>query len=156
MRKLLPLVLTATLAACSAGSSPDAAAWVHACAEASARAEADPSAAGREALRQLLALPVPSAVHSEDRRRVRQDAFARLARRAASPALALRHAEAGLAEGAGAEDFFVAELHAARGAALEALGQDREAADAYATAARIQDRLLGEALVGPESPRETP
>src|SRR5688500_14212558 len=75
---------------------------------------------------------------TETRRVLVQDTrfrLARLALDAHDPALAARHADAGLALGGGA-DLFVANLLVARGAAHEALGQSAQALSVYQRALR--------------------
>jgi tetratricopeptide (TPR) repeat protein len=85
------------------------------------------------------------------RRVLLQDArfrLARLALDAHDPALAARHADAGLALG-GEEDLFLANLLVVRGAAHEALGEAEAALAIYQRALRINESLLQHTLDHP-------
>jgi hypothetical protein len=82
---------------------------------------------------------------SDDQRRVLQDTCYRLARLdldAGDARAALAGAERGLGLGRPADDLFVANLLLVRGAAHEALGDARAAADDYHRALVINDELL--------------
>jgi hypothetical protein len=84
----------------------------------------------------------------DDRRRVLQDTYYRLAGldlRAHDPSAALRHAERGLTLGGG-QDVFVANLLVARGAAHEARGEAPAAAADFHAALLINEVLLAETL----------
>jgi hypothetical protein len=84
----------------------------------------------------------------DDRRRVLQDTYYRLAGldlRAHDPTRALLHAERGLTLGGG-EDVFVANLLVARGAAREARGEAPAAAADFHAALLINERLLADSL----------
>lgn len=97
-----------------------------------------------------LQTPVPEGIAAEDRRVVRQDLHARLAElqiARGDHAAAERTATRGLNEGT-ARDVFRASLLIARGRAREALGEDREAADDYYEALRIDEELLNRIMGG--------
>ncbi len=105
-------------------------------------------AAAREALLSMFEAPPPSRLNADDARSIRQDVCFRLALvelEDGKPAAALTFAERGLSLGKN-EDVFSANLHIARGRALEALGRDAEAAKVYHEALKINERLLEQAL----------
>lgn len=106
--------------------------------------------AARANLVALVSAEPPAGMAPADVRVIRQDALYRLvevelsADRAPS---AMAFADQGLALGGG-DDLFVANLYVGRGQALERLGRDAEAAQAYHRALAINERLLDEALGG--------
>jgi len=104
----------------------------------------------REALRGILEARPPADLPADDRRRVLQDTYFRLARidlDARDPNAALADAEAGLALGR-PSDLFVANLLIVRGATNEAMGNAPLAAVDYHQALLINDELLSKALNG--------
>jgi hypothetical protein len=107
------------------------------------------------ALRGIVDTPAPADAPADDVRRVRQDAYFRLAKvdlDASEPKHAIANADRGLALGR-AGDLFVANLLVVRGAAHEALGEDPAAAEDYHQALVINDKLLGETLQGGDAAR---
>jgi len=94
-------------------------------------------------LRQALAASFPKVPRS---RQLRADLFARLAElllQGGAPRDALAAVRQGLAEDAqGSPDAFTAQLKLREGEALEALGQDGDAVDAFAEAISIAKSLL--------------
>jgi hypothetical protein len=105
-------------------------------------------AGARAALLSIVAADEPRAGASAERRLAVQDAYFRLARLALAghdARQALAYSDAGLALGT-RTDLFVANLLVARGAAHEALGDARAAADDYGRALAINEDLLREAL----------
>lgn len=144
-------ILIATASACSS-EQDDAAAWIARAAEANetadrARAAGDLERA-RDALRAAAEPRPPDGVDTRDARIVRQDLYFRLAElelEAGSPQASLRFADAGLALGRD-DDVFTANLHIARGRALEALGREVDATVDYHEALKIDDVLLRRTL----------
>lgn len=122
------------------------AASIHA--QADALVKASDTARARALLEELLHRPVPAAVAAQDRRAVLQDTYARLAFLALDSGdarQALRDADAGLSLG-DSSDLFAATLHTVRGRALEALGQDADAARDYEAAQIVAEALLEQLL----------
>lgn len=127
------------------------------------RLEAGDGGGARDALRGILASPPPANLPADDRRRVLQDTYFRLARidlDARDPSTALADAEAGLALGR-PSDLFVANLLIVRGATHEAMGNAPLAAVDYHQALLINDELLSKAVNGradgsPAPARTTP
>jgi predicted negative regulator of RcsB-dependent stress response len=102
----------------------------------------------RNALRSAIESPVPKATNPEDARVVRQDLYYRLAAIELSqsrPEDALRWATTGLDLGHGT-DVFTANLHIARGKALERRGDASGASRDYHDALLITEALLDKAL----------
>lgn len=104
----------------------------------------------RHALRSATESPVPKSTNREDARVVRQDLYYRLAALELAqnkPDDALRWASAGLDLGKGS-DVFTANLHIARGKALErrgdASGASRDYHDALLITEVLLDRSLGD------------
>jgi tetratricopeptide (TPR) repeat protein len=150
------LCLGALLSACAREAAPVA--WLERVRTASDTAEASlrvgDRAAARGKLLSLLESPPPAGLDEDDARSIRQDVCFRLAAielADGKPAAALAFAERGLSFGR-AEDLFGANLHIARGRALEALGADAEAAAAYHEALKINEKLLEQALPTPGEP----
>lgn len=152
---LLALGCALAFGACSSGSQPEsldaASDWLATVQRAHSRAD-EAIAAGqpdgaRAALQTALDAAVPSSVHPEHARVVRQDLWFRVATldTAQQPAAALLAADNGLRLGR-ADDIFCSNLLAARGRALAALGRDTEAASSYHEALEIDERLLHAAL----------
>lgn len=144
------LLVLALLAACSRAPQD----WSVIAADEHARADRlidlGDRAAARATLESILDT-APTSGAADTRRVLLQDTHFRLARLALDahdPALAARHADAGLALGGG-DDLFVANLLVARGAAHEALGQAAEALAAYQRALRINEALLQHTLDPP-------
>jgi tetratricopeptide (TPR) repeat protein len=168
LRLLASLMLLAPAAStgCSRGEPPGAAdRWTAGVFAAHARADAsiDRGARGeaRAALQAILdgAPPPAAALGERQRRALLQDTrfrLGRLALEAGEPALALAHADGGLALGGGAaapdddlDDLFVANLLVLRGSAREALGEGPKALADYERALRINEALLRRALPEP-------
>lgn len=148
MSRALLLLLLALLTACS--SSDQAARWVEAVERGTAEADealaSGDVAAAQAALEGVVRLEAPRSVAPDDARVVAQDAAWRLTLLTLdTPSEALRWADMGLSRG-GAGDLFHANLLSARGAALEALGRDVEAARDYHAALLINDALVDQAL----------
>lgn len=130
----------------------DGVVWVDETREASQRADVllqrgDRAGARRE-LRAIVEMEKPESIATADRRIVVQDATFRLAELDLADGRAqdaIRWADRGLATGR-AEDVFTANLLVVRGRAREALGNDREAADDFYRALRINEVLLRRAL----------
>lgn len=130
---------------------PDARGWLTRIS--SAHVEADDALAGQQpdkahaALRGALERAVPAQIGAEHVRWVQQDLWYRLAAidLEREPTRALLEADRGLALGQH-DDLFSANLLAARGRALQALGRDTEAASSYHAALKIDERLLRAAL----------
>ena len=118
-----------------------------------AHVDADDASAGQRpdqahaALRTALERAVPAQISAEHVRWVQQDLWYRLAMidLEREPTRALLEADRGLALGRN-DDLFSANLLAARGRALQALGRDTEAASSYHAALKIDERLLRAAL----------
>lgn len=126
----------------------DATAWLERVERAHVTADLDPAPQANAALREALALPVPSDVSAAHRRVVHQDLLFRIARAeldAGQLEAALAAVDRGLALGQ-QPDVFAANLHIARGEALERLGRDAEAASAYYEALEINRKLLHHVL----------
>lgn len=155
--KTLILAALFVLAGCAqaaredAARAPSAAAvWIEGMAQAHARADQQADQAAQRALEAARARPVPAQVAPEDQRRVLQDLqfrLAALALDAADPTRAELEAERGLALGRG-DDTYTTNLLIAQGRAAAALGRHATAAEAYAEALRIHERLLSRALEG--------
>ena len=147
-------ILVALLVALSSGCPyvDDGAAWVDETHQASTRADAlvrrgDREGARRE-LRAIVELETPESIAAPDRRIVVQDATFRLAELDLGDGhadAAIQWAERGLGLGQ-SEDVFTANLLVVRGRARETLGRDREAADDFYRALRINEALLRRAL----------
>ncbi|MBN1944400.1 MAG: hypothetical protein JW797_01935 [Bradymonadales bacterium] len=141
---------------CSGGPTPSE--WIEAAAQANRLAD-QALAAGeietaRAALVSIIEAPVPERLALEDRRIVRQDMACRLAELEIdreNPDEALRWVQVGLEEGV-ADDLFTANLHLVNGRALEMLGRDQEAAQAYYQALLINEILLQQSLGRQEEP----
>lgn len=146
------LVACVALLATGCPLTDDGVVWVEETQQASVRADelvrrGDRNGARRE-LRTIVELEAPESVAPADRRIVVQDATFRLAELDLGDGRAheaLRWAERGLALGV-AEDVFAANLFVVRGRARETLGRDREAADDFYRALRINEELLRRAL----------
>lgn len=113
----------------------------------------DPDGA-RSALRSALESKVPKSMNPADARVVRQDLYYRLAALELSenrPEDAVRWATAGLGLGE-ANDVFTANLHIARGKALERRGDASGASRDYHDALLITEALLDKSLGGKEPP----
>lgn len=109
----------------------------------------------RKALVASLDQPVPGTVNPQDSRMVKQDMCFRLSlveMDAKQPKAALAWAQRGLEIGQ-QQDLFTANLYVAQGRALEAMGQELEAAEAYHQALKINETLLNQTL---ESEKEQP
>ena len=146
------LLVACAAAGCGVRSSTATRAWVAGVVEASASADKARArgdlALARGVLEGIAGGPVPDGVAVADGRAVRMDAYFRLAvieLDDSRPAAARAWAEQGLALGAG-RDVFTANLHLARGRALEALGVDLEASASYHRALVVTEALLGAAL----------
>lgn len=153
------LVICAVLAVCVASacgaSEPapeptalDAETWLEEVERAHVTADSGSASQASAALRAVLATPVPPDVLVAHRRVVHQDLLFRLARvalEADRAADALAATDRGLALGQ-EPDVFTANLHLARGEALEALGRATEAASAYFEALEINRKLLHHVL----------
>jgi hypothetical protein len=148
---LLALVGCAQASREDAARAPSAAAlWLEGVAEAHAEADARAGAHAQRALEAARARPVPAGVSAADRRRVLQDLqfrLAVLALHADDPARASAEAERGLALGRD-DDTYTTNLLIVQGRAVGALGQRASAAEAYAAALAIHERLLQRALEG--------
>ena len=151
MRRAPILLALALLAGgCAATVSPDE--WIEAAAEAHERADKGLSAAewdfARFSLMRVVESAAPAGLAVEDERAIREDTLFRLAHieltRGQADA-ALEWANQGLDLGDG-NDLFAANLHISRGHALERLGRDAEAAQAYHRALAINERLLARVL----------
>lgn len=141
--------------ACSRPARPAADPWIARVAAVNRQVDrlldADDTSRARELLRTLVSANGPGAPLDDDRRRVLQDCYFRLARLALAgrdPAQALSDAETGLAYPAG-PSLFAANLLVARGAAHEALNQPRAAAEDYHHALLMNEALLREAVGKP-------
>jgi tetratricopeptide (TPR) repeat protein len=102
----------------------------------------------REALKAVAESDPPSGAHSADARVVRQDLYYRLAelelsQNRAEAAAAWASSGLGLGE---ARDVFTANLHIARGRALERTNDARGASEDYHRALLISEALLDESL----------
>lgn len=146
----LILALPLLLAACARDRAPET--WLERARQLSDAAEEahqrGDRASARDALLSMLEAHPPSRLDEDDARALRQDVCFRLALvelEDGKPAAALAFAERGLSLGK-KEDLFSANLHIARGRALEALGRDAEAAEVYHEALKINERLLEQAL----------
>ena len=119
--------------------------------EADRRLDAGDGAGARATLQSLIDAAVPRGITAEARRLPLQDTYFRLARLALAERDArgaLAYADAGLAFGS-APHLFVANLFVVRGAAREALGDPRAAAEDYHRALTMNETLLREALPSP-------
>jgi len=139
------IVLLVVVAACA--RHRDAPSWYSSVAEKHAQAdrliESGSPAEAERTLASILA-EVTASPADGDRRTVLQDTYFRLARLSLARGdaqQALRRADEGLALGR-RDDLFVANLHVARGAALESLDQADAASEAFASALRINEKLL--------------
>jgi predicted negative regulator of RcsB-dependent stress response len=150
----LYVVLAVGIAACGSSELPaeppvlDAETWLEEIQRAHVVADSGSAAQASAALSQALATPVPRDVLAVHRRVVHQDLLFRLARAeldAGRAAGALAATERGLALGQ-QPDVFTANLHLARGEALEVLGRATEAASAYFEALEINRKLLHHVL----------
>ena len=150
MRVALGLLVALLVSGCAAQVEPDE--WISAAAEAHERADKGLSAAewdfARFSLIRVVESRAPAGLAAEDERAVRQDTLFRLSEiellqgRAEG---ALEWANQGLDLGDG-NDLFAANLHISRGRALERLGQELEAAQAYHRALKINEQLLARVL----------
>ncbi len=145
-------LLGAVLAGCGAdgtGRWLDAVAAAHRLAdEALARGDLD---GARAAVLEIVRSEAPGGLSPADARAVLANARCRLAElalRAGRAAEALAEADRGLALGPGGGDVFEANLHIARGRALEALARPAEAAEAYHRALLVHEALLRAAAGG--------
>jgi predicted negative regulator of RcsB-dependent stress response len=154
MLRTLAVATTVLAFACAPDHdvSPEARAWIESASAANQTAdralESGDRARARTVLEDVLRAAPPRTVRPDDRRIVLQDVRYRLASidlEDHEPESALEHSEAGLALGR-AEDVFTANLHVTRGRALEAIGREVEAADAYFEALEINDALLRQML----------
>jgi hypothetical protein len=158
IRALCALLLVAlSLAAGGCSQAPRGDRWAAALgaanAEADQRLDRGDVAGARAALAAAASAEAPRAAAASGRRLALQDTYFRLAQLALSAhdaAAALGYADSGLALG-NAPHLFVANLLVARGAAHEALGDARAAAEDYHRALTMNETLLREAL-----PREAP
>jgi hypothetical protein len=149
------LLAAAVAAGCGRAPAPDrgdrwAAEIADRSREADRRLDDGDAAGARAALLALVGEAPPPAVPgaSDDRRLALQDTYFRLARLALGDRdgrQALAYADAGLALGS-APHLFVANLLVARGAAHEALGEARAAAEDYHRALAMNEALLQEVM----------
>ena len=134
-----------------AARAPSAATlWLEGVAAAHAEADARADEHAQRALEAARARPVPAGVSATDRRRVLQDLqfrLAVLALNADDPARAGAEAERGLALGRD-DDTYTTNLLIVQGRAAGAQGAHASAAEAYAAALAIHERLLQRALEG--------
>jgi hypothetical protein len=154
MRALVHVAIAAALLAGGCSSRrPTADPWLVAVAEAHQQADRRQDDNDLGGARALLDAVVAGAAdrRGRDQRLALQDTYFRLAHLALAerePRRALAYADAGLDLGGGPH-LFVANLYVARGAAREALGEERAAADDYHRALEINEALLREALPSP-------
>jgi tetratricopeptide (TPR) repeat protein len=161
LRLWLPCASLALCIACGCGEARDPAQeqafdareWLEQIERAHDKADREPPLETIVALRDALALPVPSDARPLHRRVVHQDLWFRLARAQIAAGRFVEGLDAsarGLALGH-APDIFTANLHVARGEALEGLGRATEAASAYYEALEINRKLLHDALPAQDS-----
>jgi tetratricopeptide (TPR) repeat protein len=159
MKRCLAILLFSLALAPACSRMDGSSQWIRQAHDANLQADqairrGDPAAA-RAALAASLDRQVPGTVNPEDGRMVKQDMCFRLAlvdMDAHRPEDALAWAKRGLELGR-RQDLFTANLLVAEGRALEALGREPDAAEAYHRALKINEILLDRAM---DSEKEQP